>query len=208
MTRRVLMLGGAALLVLAAVFALLLAIDVHRLDSRFQADDVAYRTHPGVRGLWQPPQILPGDLARHVLGLEDDTSFREAILLFKRIEPEQNTSAYAVPSAVARKRGTAQALLSRGADVTSGVARGQLLNAVGIMHLVSIGPPGTRQRQVVLPRAIDAFRQALIADPSSADAATNLEIALRLLKQDEAAGATQNATGGGAARGRRVGSGY
>lgn len=208
MTRRNLMLAGAALLVVAAAFALVLALDAHRLDSRFKADDLAYRTKPGVRDLWRPSQILPRDAARHVLGLEDDTAFREAILSFKRIAPEPSSSAYAVPTALARKRGTAQGLLSRSADTTRGAERSQLLNAVGIMHLVSIGPPGTRQRQVVLPRAIDAFRQALEADPTSAEAATNLEIALRLLQKDKAGGATQNATGGGAARGRRVGSGY
>ena len=205
MTRR-LALGAALLATTAGVFLLLLAVDVHRWRTRMAADDVALRTTETRRDLWQPAQIFPG-LARGLLGLDDDIRSRQALQLFDLGHPR--TPFFVAGTQLIAYRSEAQALLSRAADADRDrPRRAQELNLLGILELIAVGGGDPGERQKYLPRAADDFRQAIVLDPSNADAKFNLELTLRLLQNARESGGARSGLGGVTARGEGTGNGY
>jgi hypothetical protein len=198
---------AAALLAAAGVFVLLLAVDVHRWQTRVAADDIAYRTDPARRDLWTPPSFLPRNWSREMLGLDDDVRSRLALQVFKLGHPR--TLFFVAGPQLIQFRSAAQALLSRTIDAETDRARkGQEINLLGVLQLIAVGTGDPERRQQFLPRAASTFREALAADPTNADAQFNLELTLRLMQRQNQSGETQNGTGGIAARGRGIGSGY
>jgi hypothetical protein len=205
MTRR-LALGAALVATAAAVFLLLLAVDVHRWPTRMAADDVAYRTAETRRDLWQPPQIFPG-LARGLLGLADDIRSRQALQLFKLGHPR--APFFVAGTQLIAYRSEAQALLSRAADDDRDPPRrAQELNLLGILELIAVGGGDPGERQKYLPRAADDFREAIVLDPTNDDAKFNLELTLRLLQNARESGGARSGLGGVTARGEETGNGY
>jgi hypothetical protein len=206
--RRLLVLALAVLLAAAGVFLLLLAVDVHRWQTRIATGDVNYRTDPVHRALWTPSQILPGAPARSLLGVDDDLADREALQALKLGRPR--VISYAASPRDLAARAAAQALLSRAAELDHDPARrGQQLNLLGVVELIAVGTANRQDQQRFLPQAIDTFREAIAVDPRAHDARYNLELALRMVKKRrQSGGESQNGRGGIAARGRGSGTGY
>ena len=69
----------------------LLALDVHRRDRSFQADDVLFRVGSLRDDRWQPTEIVPFGAARAVLGVDDDLAYRRALQLVRRAHPRNVT---------------------------------------------------------------------------------------------------------------------
>jgi hypothetical protein len=204
--RRWLGLAAAALAAAAGVFLLLLAVDVHRWQTRIAADDVAVRTQQTRHDLWQPPQIFPG-LARGLLGLDDDVRSRQALQTFQLGQPR--VPFFVAGSQLIAYRSEAQALLSRASDADRDPPRrAQELNLLGILELIAVGGGDPGERQRYLPRAAEDFRQAIALDPASADAKFNLELTLRLLENARESGGARSGLGGVTARGEESGNGY
>jgi hypothetical protein len=197
----------AAVLVLAGVFLLLLAVDVHRWQARLAADDIVYRTDPTRKHPWSPPQILPGDLARSLLGVDDDVRVRIAFRAFKRAHARRLV--FLTPVSIVHARSVAQAMLARASDRDGDARRSaRELNLEGVLSLIAIDPfdPGARAQNLV--QAATTFRAALASDPSNEDAAYNLELTLRLLHGHQVNGRPQGASGGSRASSTGAGSGY
>jgi hypothetical protein len=197
----------AAVLVLAGVFLLLLAVDVHRWQARLAADDVVYRTDPGRKHMWSPEQVLPDGLARSLLGVDDDVRTRIALRAFKRAHPRRLV--FLTPVSIVHARSVAQAMLARASDRDGdAVRRAQELNLEGVLSLIAIDPfdPGARAQNLL--QAAATFRTALASDPSNEDAAYNLELTLRLLHGRQTNGRPQGASGGSRASSTGAGSGY
>ena len=90
MKRAAMLAGAAACLALAALLSLL-ALDVHRRDASFQADDVLFRVGSLRDDRWQPAEIVPLGAARAVLGVDDDLAYRRALQLVRRAHPRNVT---------------------------------------------------------------------------------------------------------------------
>ncbi len=205
--KRAIALAAALLFAAAGVFLLLLAVDVHRWQSRMAADDAAYRTKPATARLWNAPHILPAGVARGLLGVDDDRRIREALQVFKLGQPRK-LFFVAGPDLISF-RSAAQALLTEALDSeTVPPRRSQELNLLGVLELISVGGGDPERRQQVLPRAAEAFRGAMASDPTNEDAKFNLELTLRLLQKDRQGAGAQSGTGGTTARGSDTGSGY
>jgi len=204
--KRRLALAGAALAIAAGVFLLLVAVDVHRWQTRVEADDVAFRTQPTRSDLWSPPQLVP-EVARGLLGVDDDVDSREALRIFKLGQP-RTLFFIAGPQLIAY-RSAAQALLTRQIETdTNAVRRAQELNLLGILELIAVGGGDPQSRQRYLPRAAENFRNAMALDPANEDAKFNLELTLRLLEKQRQSGGAQSGLCGTTARGEETGSGY
>ena len=85
------MLAGAAACLGLAVLLSLLALDVHRRDRSFQADDVLFRVGSLRDDRWQPAEIVPFGAARALLGVDDDLAYRRALQLVRRAHPRTVT---------------------------------------------------------------------------------------------------------------------
>jgi len=198
--------AAAALSAAAGVFLLLLAVDVHRWHEALDAGDVAYRTAPA-EAEWSPAQVLPGGLARSLLGVADDVRTREALRAFKLSHPRRGV--FLTPVSIVHARTVAQALLTRAASADHDAARrGQELNLAAIYLLIALDPFDTGARAQSLLQAADGFRAALASDPTNADAAYNLELTLRLLAGHEPSGRAQQGRSGPHASSVGAGSGY
>lgn len=194
---------------LAAIVALLLALDVGRWESTFNRDDVRFQAAPTRSDLWQPDELVAFHAGRRLLALDDDLEYRKTLRSFWLASPDKNPFLQK-NSDLIRSR----ALVSLAAFIrTSHVPRrrAQAANLLGIMGLGLATTDNQGQRLRFLLYAARAFRGALTADPKNEDAKFNLELTLRLLQR------LPTGTGGGTAQGfgrsggaalARPGSGY
>ena len=76
---------------LTGVALLLLALDIARAERELQRDDTRFLAQPRVPGYWASDGVLPFDLGRRVLGVQDDVEARQAVQRFWRVHPRDNT---------------------------------------------------------------------------------------------------------------------
>jgi hypothetical protein len=193
-----------------AVAAFSLAHDVLSLRTTLRGDDVRYRAVPG-ETLWVPRQLVPGGVARTLMGVDDDLLFRRALRATRLSHPEQpgfSDASYVV------NRNEATAWLT---DIvlhdSSATRRSEAANLLGVLSFSdAIADYANRQR--LLSSAAGRFRQAIAFDPANDDAKLNLELTLsrsRGLELSESGGGTNPAPGGKGAKGAgagEAGSGY
>jgi hypothetical protein len=190
----------AAIVALAAgITVLMLAVDVGRWNTAFARDDVRYRFAPTRADLWHPNQILPGDPAKHLLGIGDDLFYRDTLRRFYLAKPRANKWTQTDIDRIRSEATVALAAYIR--DGEDRHRRSQAANLLGVigLGLASTDDPGQRLRFLLF--ASRSFRGALTMDESNDDAKFNLELALRLLRQQP------TSTGGGAAHGPGRGGG-
>jgi hypothetical protein len=165
----------------AAVFLLLFAIDARDWGKRIGSDDLRFTANPSARSLWHPVEVAPFGLARNVLGINDDVSYREAFRLFLLGRPLENLTARQFESL----RAQAQVALS---DVESSgddrARRSEAANMLGVLDL-SLAVRDSTLATTFLADAIGNFRDAMALDDSNSDARFNLEYALYELKSGE-----------------------
>jgi len=207
--RAAMLAGAAACLALAALLSLL-ALDVHRRDASFQADDVLFRVGSLRDDRWQPAEIVPLGAARAVLGVDDDLAYRRALQLVRRAHPR--TVTYEQSKLVGLR---ALAQIQLGVVVRrddNAARRSAAANLLGVLAL-SLAAIDDSLRPTLLSNAAADFQRAVRFDPESDDAKYNLELVLDTLVAS-GGGGTQRTQGGrtfnqgaGAGSGRE-GSGY
>jgi hypothetical protein len=178
MTWRARLLRAAAVLTVpAAIVLLALAVDVLRVPGELEGDDVRFEAAPRrQQGLWDDVGYLPGDLARRVVGLDDDLAYRRTVGLYLRVEPGK-VEVYG-PELEALSGRVQFELTRRSAEDPDPRRRANLLNLLGAQSLVRYTSDIIRDL-ITLREAIETFRNAVRLDPENADAKVNLELALR-----------------------------
>jgi hypothetical protein len=191
----------------AGLALLLLALDIARAERELQRDDARFLAQPRVPGYWEANGLLPLDLGRRVLGVQDDVERRRAVQLFWRAHPRDYTPP--TPTRLAQ-RAQVQAALAE-TDAGSGPAASQTATLLGVLALLT--PPEDAEVTQVLNAAAAAFRRAIAFDPTNEDAKHNLESVLWTgQRQSRGRGGGTSTSGspreyGGAAASNR-GSGY
>jgi len=181
------------------VVLLLLAVDVGRWNTAFARGDVRFKFAPTRSDLWQPNEILPFHPAKRLLGIDDDLFYRETLRRFYLARPHANKWAQTNIDAL-----RSEATISLAEYIREGKdpkRRSQAANLLGIigLGLAATDDPGQRLRFLLF--ASRSFRGALTMDQTNEDAKFNLELTLRLLRQQP------TSTGGGAAHGPGRGGG-
>jgi hypothetical protein len=201
-------LPGAVVVVCVAlaVFAFLLAADVASLRSTLRNDDVRYRGVPGAK-LWDARQIVPGGIARTLLGVDDDILYRRALRGVRLSHPEQ--PGFSDPSFVVNRNEATAWLTDIVEHDPSKTRRSAAANLLGILSF-SDAVADFSNRGRLLTSAAGRFRQAITLDPSNDDAKLNLELTTsssRGLQVSESGGGTNPSPGGKGAKGAGAGEG-
>jgi hypothetical protein len=169
------------LLALAALFALV-AVDVlHREDS-MAAGDTRYAAGPSRQDLWEASEIVPLGAADKVLGVDDDIEYRRALRFYRLSQPRTSTL---VRVGLAPVRAQAEAEVTEAAaHEDDPVRRSELVNLLGVLSVArAAADPG--QSAEVLQEAAAAFRQAMRIDPANANAKANLELVMRVRREQQ-----------------------
>ena len=177
----------------AGVLLVLLAVDVGRWQTAFARDDVRFKFQPTRSDLWKPNELVPFHVAKRLLSVDDDLFYRDTLRHFYLAQPRANKWEHTNIDAIRSEATVKLAEYIR--EGKSQARRSQAANLLGIigLALASTDDPGQRLRFLLF--ASREFRGALTFDQSNEDAKFNLELALRLLKQQP----TSN--GGGSAHG-------
>ena len=202
--------AAVACCALAAALTLV-AADVARWPEALRAGDVRYRVSPAESDLWRARQHVPGGLARHLLGVDDDLEVRDALRAFRLGELDDLTIS---DPRLAVLRGEARARLETIAVGDGDAAiRSRAFGLLGALSLSS-ALNEVRDRPAQLRAAVRSFHDAIEADPDNAEAKLNLELALqrgRGLEAGEGSGGPNPSPGGAGAKGAGAGtpgSGY
>ena len=198
---------AALALALAVVFSLL-AVDVIHRERAMGAGDVRFGAGSSPRDLWRASEIVPMGTVRTMLAVDDDLDYREAMRLFKLARPrDQGVAQLNLPA----NRAQAEDVISRIAETEENDdRRSQLVNLLGVLAL-SRAAPDIAQSPELLDEAAATFKLALKDDPENEDAKANLELVLRVKRDQE-----RQQSGEGAGPGRNkskvglsdTGSGY
>jgi hypothetical protein len=168
-------------LVVAAGLALL-AVDVRSWDHRLAAGDARFQLVPGPENLWQPRELLPGGVARRLLGIGDDLAYRKAARLFRLSKPSQ--PAVGAPKLPAYRAQAEDELDHVLGQVHDPVRQARVTNLLGILALARASEEPTQTAALFRESILD-FRKAVRFDPADHSAAANLELVLRLKAQHE-----------------------
>jgi hypothetical protein len=191
----------------AGLALLLLALDIARAERQLERDDTRFLAQPRVPGYWESNGLIPLDLGRRVLGLQDDVERRRAVQLFWRAHPRDYTPP--TPARLA-ERAQAQAALAE-TDEGGGPAASQAATLLGVLALLT--PPEEAEVTQVLSAAAASFRRAIASDPTNEDAKHNLESVLLTGQRRSRGGGGGSSTSGspreyGGAAASNRGSGY
>ena len=209
--RRIALAAGALVSIVLAMLLTLLALDVSRWNEAFASGDVRFRSSPADERLWQPSELVPMDVGRRALAVEDDVDFRQAVRALRTAELED---AVISDPEVAIRRNEAQARLEsvvvRDADNSRRSRAAGLLGVLGLARFVY----ETQERESLLSATIANLTLAIALDPSNDEAKYNLELAYqrgRGLELSEASAGSNAAPGGQGSKGAgagQPGSGY
>ena len=209
--RRTALAAGALVSLALAVLLGLLAMDVSRWNDAFASGDVRFRSSPGNPRLWQPRELVPFDVGRKVLAVQDDVDFRQAVHALRTAELDD---AVISDPEVAIRRNEAQARLEavvvRDADDKRRSRAAGLLGVLGLARFVY----ETQEREALLSATIANLTLAIALDPGNDEAKYNLELAYqrgRGLELTEASAGSNAAPGGQGSKGAgagQPGSGY
>ena len=192
-------LSAAVAALAAGAIVLLLALDVGRWETTLSRGDVRFKTAPTRSDLWQANEILPFHLAKRLLAVDDDIAYRRTLRSFWLARPHANKWA---ETNVDRVRSEATVALANFIRRSKSPQRqSQAANLLGIIGLGLAASDDPGQRLRFLLYASKSFRGALTYDQNNEDAKFNLELTLRLLRQQP------TTTGGGAAHGPGRGGG-
>ena len=211
MSRRALLVAGAAACGVAAVLTLLLAVDVLRWERALPADDVRYRAAAGASGLWDPTAFVPLGAARTLLGVDDDVAFRRAVraLRLATLEDASNSD----PKQILQRAEAETRLEAIAQGDGSAARRSRAMTLLAVLRL-STPAASQEERAAVLRSAVAGLQEAIALDPGNDDAKYNLEGAFRTSRgvQTAQGGPAPNPTSGpGGSRGAATGppgSGY
>jgi hypothetical protein len=170
---------GVALLVASAAILAAVAVDALRVDRHLATADVGFSTRLDRDTSWTPETLLPSGIARGILGLGDDLSYRRAVQRFWLSEPRAPLREFAD---VTRRAGAERELAELAEGSGSAEQRSLLSNMRGGL-LLEEARSTPSQREVFVRRAIEQFQRAIALDASNDDAVHDLELSLKLLRQ-------------------------
>lgn len=189
---------AAAALVVAAVLAVALSLDVRSWQTALRDGDVRYAESPAA-ARWNAATLLPSSVSGKLVGIDDDVAARKAIRLFRIADRARGGLDTAVERQGTRARAElALAQLARDARPEVGSQASDLL---GVLAFGDFAAGGGRDADQA-GRAASAFAAAVRLDPDNVAAKVNLELVLRLF---EAHGIRPGSspTAGGQGPGRR-----
>ncbi|MDQ3894875.1 MAG: cytochrome P450 [Actinomycetota bacterium] len=167
----------AATAVGLAVVLSLLSVDVLHQEHALASGDVEFAARRGGNDAWRTREIVPGGVARSLLGVNDDLHYRKAMRLFRLARPRALT--LGDPGLPPLRAEAEQVLGELAAAGDDPVEKSRVLNLLGVLALAR-AVDELAQTPDVFRKSISIFRSAIDADPGNEDAKANLELVLRV----------------------------
>ena len=213
LTQRIVMAAGAGVCLVLSLVLVLTAVDVVGWERSLRAGDVSYRASPGDEKLWERNALLPVDVGRRLLAVDDDVALRKAIRSLRLAHLDDPIVSVSDPE-VAISRNEAQIRLE--AFVAGDDDRARRSRAAGLLGVLGLARfiMETQEREVLLSSTVASLRLAIALDPSNDEAKHNLELAFqrgRGYQLTEGSGGANPTPGGTGAKGAGTGdpgSGY
>ena len=200
---------GAALCLCVGTLAALLASDVRAWQTAVRSSDARAVGDPSSAVPSTPDQIVPFQVARRLLGLEDDLALRRALVLVGR--GYDGIPSHDQSRAGSEARAQAEAALARviqaGGDRRRAAAAANLLGVLAFVDSLANAGQATKP----VERSIVEFQNAIRLDPGNGAAPANLELALEVVAPGGRLRSSRNAAEGkqrGAATMSSPGRGY
>jgi hypothetical protein len=169
--------AAAACLVLAA-FAALTASDVGEWQSALRRGDVeAASTDRRASPTWSVTELAPLGLARDLLGVDDDLTFRRGVALFRRAHTGIPSFEAGLEGSALRVQAEAQLARAIRSD-HDGARAAEAENLLGVLVVLDSTLPGGTSTPI--ERAIFQFQDAIHLDPGNDEAKKNLELIYQL----------------------------
>lgn len=204
MRRRILRAALVAGCLAGGVAALLLAADVAATRQALADDDVRYRTAPE-QELWAPDELLPGGVARSLLGVRDDLLFRRALRAVRLSHPE--LPGFSDPAYVLHRNDASAWLVDVVQKDERLERRSAAANLLGVLSFAD-AIADYQNRAKLLAAAGGRFRRAVSLDGANEEAKVNLELTLSRSQDfelSEAGGGTDPSPGGRGSKGAGAG---
>ena len=173
----------AALALALAVALALVARDFHRFGSEIATSDARFQGGSRSEQLWHTDSLFPAGMTRDVVGGGNDLVYREGVRLFLLGRPRQPGLTY--PLAAAYRAGAESALQAAAVGTKDPDLRSRAFNLLGILAIIQAADESA-DTMGLLKDALAQFRKAVTLDPTSDEAQTNLELVLRLRRQQRA----------------------
>lgn len=170
-------LAAAMVLVVAAVAAALLAVDLRSWRTAVARGDARFAQSPASAS-WNAGTAFPFDPARGILGLQSQLELRSAAQRFLHLRAVGNgvDNGYSE----SQQRGALEEVLTR---LAAGPDRARDSDASLMLAILAFAD--TRRRDAAAPapveQAVGDFQDAVTQDPANADAKYDLELLLRYL---------------------------
>jgi hypothetical protein len=161
----------AAVLIVASVFAALLAADVRSWQDGIRAGDAQFLQEPA-SARWETPTLLPFHFARDLLGIDDQIAFRRAAQTFEDVQ----ALGCGFDNCITANRARAD-LESTLGDIARGPDRSRdsaAENMIGILAFADSKSTGST-KAADPNEALANFQSAVQLDPANTDAKFNLE---------------------------------
>lgn len=193
----------AGVLLLVALPLAGLAHQVAAWDHVLRQDDVRFVTAPVAQGMWQAPSGPGARMAGDLLGIGDDTRFRQAERLYVRGHLPATT--FAEEKARLSARGAASELLAQLMRTDSEPwRRARAANLLGIL-LVEDAREGRELAPTLSKEAVKAFSAGARQDAGADEPRFNLEVLLTELRPNRLIGRDLSQNQAGVANGLGAG---
>jgi hypothetical protein len=176
-------LGGAVVLVCAAILTALLARDVVAWRGETARASIAIH-RSSTRPAGEPHTLLPVVLSRAILGAGDDVTLTRLLQGVQRLKTESGPAGRFDPSLLelARLELAFDEIANRPGPVTIRSRAHQLHAILLFQQLVLQSAGGTASAATALERTISELRQAARLDPENAEAQYDLETVLLIYR--------------------------
>jgi hypothetical protein len=207
------MAAAAGVCLVLSVVLVLAAADVVGWERALRAGDVRYRASAGDDTLWERNALLPVDVGRALLAVDDDIEFRQALRSLRLAHLDDPIVSVSDPE-VALSRNAAQVRLEAvAAGDDDPVRRSRAAGLLGVLGLARFITE-TEQREALLSSTVASLRLAVALDPTNDDAKLDLELAFQssrgyqLTESSGGANPTPGGTGSKGAGAGQPGTGY
>jgi len=213
LTWRIVMAAAAGVCLVLSVVLVLAAADVVGWERTLRSGDVRYRASAGDDTLWERNALLPVDIGRGLLAVDDDIAFRKALRSLRLAHLDDPLASVSDPE-IALSRNAAQVRLEAvAAGNDDRIRRSRAAGLLGVLGLARFITE-TEQREALISSTVASLRQAIALDPSNDEAKLDLELAFQsgrgyqLTEGSGGANPTPGGTGSKGAGAGQPGSGY
>ena len=166
----------AVVVLAAAAFLALVAVDVSSWRGTMERDDLTYLAGSPIAAHWHVAEDAPFHAARTLIGVQDDVVFRRALRVFRLSRPRDSLITH---PALGAARAQAQVALTQVLRTDRDPRRRSIAaDLLGVLVFSATSEADNVTAASLLAGAVNDFQSAVKLDSTNEDAKYNLELSL------------------------------